>query len=488
MNHPTLLPSPHRAFAELVAQTAFANPFAPERATLDRGLMEQARELIPGAKGLSFADAVFEWVEWWGKAGLDRLGRVHADDLQVMRVVFLFDLFHRRLAHFDTLIAAQLEAGAAVAPVPFGAEALEDFARRGFGWEESVRLFSIFYQLRRAHHFVEKSLVGRSPVMVDFRRRLWNNVFTADTKWYSQVFHTRMEDFSTLLLGATGVGKGAAAAAIGRSGFIPYLPGQRRFADSFATSFISINLAQFPESLVEAELFGHRKGAFTGAIAAHEGVFAQCSPCGSIFLDEIGEVPSTIQVKLLQVLQERWFSPVGSRDKRRFQGRVISATNRPLASLLDPDGGFREDFFYRISSDVVTVPTLRMRLDQDSGELDMLARHVLTRLAGDFDPAMYVAILEKLHASPGPNYAWPGNVRELEQAIRRILLTGEYTPYERANPSGESHLQTRWRRLEFTAEGLLAEYVGHAKSVLGTLEETARRLDLDPRTVKKHLK
>ncbi|WP_413923320.1 sigma 54-interacting transcriptional regulator [Candidatus Accumulibacter phosphatis] len=113
-------------------------------------------------------------------------------------------------------------------------------------------------------------------------------------------------------MGETGTGKGQAAAAIGRSGHIPYLWHQRRFAANFAESFIAINLSQFPETLIESELFGHRKGAFTGAIEHHDGVLMRSSAYGTRPLDEIGEVSIPIQIKLLQVLQEGSFTPIGS--------------------------------------------------------------------------------------------------------------------------------------------------------------------------------
>ena len=111
-----------------------------------------------------------------------------------------------------------------------------------------------------------------------------------------------MEDFSTIILGKTGTGKGMAAAAIGRSGHIPFNEKKGCFSDSFARTFLSINLSQYSEHLIESELFGHSKGAFTGAIGDHLGVFSRCSPHGAILLDEIGEISTTIQIKLLNLL------------------------------------------------------------------------------------------------------------------------------------------------------------------------------------------
>src|SRR5438552_12916529 len=185
-------------------------------------------------------------------------------------------------------------------------------------------------------------LIGQSPCMKELRRHLWNNIFTHDVRCYDRYLWNRMEDFSTLLLGETGTGKGTAAAAIGRSGFIPFDEKKGCFAESFTRGFIALNLSQYPETLIESELFGHKKGAFTGAIEAHEGIFSRCSAYGAIFLDEIGEVSASLQIKLLQVLQERTFSPVGSHETLRFRGRVIAATNQPIDHLRQR---IRDDFF-----------------------------------------------------------------------------------------------------------------------------------------------
>jgi transcriptional regulator with GAF, ATPase, and Fis domain len=292
-----------------------------------------------------------------------------------------------------------------------------------------------------------------------------------------------MEDFSTLLLGETGSGKGAAAAAIGRSGFIPFNPNAQRFEESFTRAFVSINLSQYPESLIEPELFGHRKGAFTGAIEKHEGVFSRCSAHGAIFLDEIGDVSIPVQIKLLQVLQERTFSPVGGHEKMRFKGRVIAATNKSVDELRRK-GEFRDDFYYRLCSDIITVPPLRERIRETPKELDMLAGHLMERICG---AKLKLPIIGKLKEGLGRNYAWPGNVRELEQAIRRIMITGAYAGDSCIEAKAESSMSEVFESGSLTAKELVEKYCCELYEVHGNYGEVARRTGLDWRTVKKNV-
>jgi transcriptional regulator with PAS, ATPase and Fis domain len=251
--------------------------------------------------------------------------------------------------------------------------------------------------------------------------------------------------------------------------------------------FIPINCAALPENLLESELFGHRKGAFTGAVEAHEGVFARCSPHGAIFLDEIGDVSTPVQIKLLQVVEDRTFSPVGSHERRRFRGRVITATHKPLHELRER-GLFRDDFYYRLCSDAITVPPLRQRLREEPREMDELLAHLLARLVGEAEPALLSLVRVAIRESVGDEYAWPGNVRELEQAVRRILLMRRYVPDEKSPVTDpERSLAEAVVAGTLDADALLARYCANIHARTRNIEETARRTNLDRRTVKRYL-
>lgn len=318
------------------------------------------------------------------------------------------------------------------------------------------------------------------------RLELWNNVFTHDIHLYDQYLRHRMEDFSTLLLGETGTGKGTAAMAIGRSGYIPLDRRRKMFAESFTRSFVALNLSQFPETLIESALFGHKKGAFTGAIEDNPGAFEMCSPYGAILLDEIGEVSRPVQVKLLQVLQERIFNPVGSRKSSRFEGRVIAATNRPLEQVRN--GLFREDFYYRLCSDIITVPSLRRRISEDPHELSLLLRITLKRLIGKPSAALVEMVQNVINTRLGPDYPWPGNVRELEQCIRGVLLRGTYTRETIVNGEGiHQELINGMEQGSIDAASLVSGYCRLLYKRYNNFEEVARRTGLDRRTVKKHI-
>ena len=483
------LSSSDRNFFRLVYETASTNPFSVEREELDRKIVE-------GGTHLS-SDELFDQVIIKVLKRLKRLERLghldhtlyHGEDAKLIQGALLFEVYYRFTEDFDNLILEQEVIGDKSCQVPFAQDVIAMICSRGFSHDVAILYLAFFYQLRRAFHFIHYTLVGQSPCMKQLRCDLWNNVFTSDVRWYEKILWNRMEDFSTLLLGETGTGKGAAAAAIGRSGFIPFDAERGCFKESFMRNFIGINLSQFPESLIESELFGHKRGAFTGAIEDQQGVFSLCSPYGAIFLDEIGDAPIPVQIKLLQVLQERTFSPVGKREKCRFNGRVIAATNKPLDSLLK-SGAFREDFYYRLCSYEITVPTLRQRIHENPNELDALLSLLIKRTLGQSSEEWIVTIKGVLHRDLGEDYAWPGNVRELEQAVRRIMLSREYSGNLMRVPKSNDNLSLFQNKLdagEMDAQELLARYCFLLYQKHSNYETVARCVKLDRRTVKKHI-
>ncbi len=484
----TIVPENDKEFFEKIANAAFLNPFGEARDELDRsigGLSETASDNdIIGA----VVDRVTRSIEAMRKNGEADLRSRTEERREPLRRLFLFHTFHQYADKFDALIQAQQALGDKPCTVDFSRQALAELAAFGFPEADALRYFAVFYQLRRAYYFIRHGLVGNSPSMRDLRRHLWDCVFTHDMSWFETQLWNRMEDFSILLLGETGTGKGSAAAAIGRSGFIPFDRDKNCFAESFTRNFVAINLSQYSEGVLESELFGHRKGAFTGAVENHEGLFSRCAPHGVIFLDEIGDVAVPVQIKLLQVLQERIFFPVGSHEARRFTGRIIAATNRSLDALRKK-GGFRDDLYFRLCSDKIVIPPLRQRIREDPDELTTLLASILSRVSGGAPAAKIASLEEILNRDVGAGYPWPGNVRELEQAVKRIILTGSYQGEqvaEKASPEvGEETSALLDARVD--AETLLARYCAALYEQYGTYEEVARITKLDRRTAKKYV-
>ena len=479
------LKASEREFFAALERVIYSNPFSDERAQL-------IRRLVPGATSEELVldqEALRRMVEPRLRPYTDanELQRLHAEDRRHVQIAFLYVCYHHHLPQIDDLIAREVARQETPSTERIARSVMVELAQCGIDEDAASRYFAYFYQLRRAFHFIVRSLTGESEPMRQLRRALWDNVFTHDMLVYHESLSNQMEDFSTLLLGETGTGKGEAAAAIGRSGFIPYQRDKRRFADSFRDSFIAINLSQFPETLIESELFGHKKGSFTGAIDHHAGVFERCNAHGALFLDEIGEASAPVQIKLLRVLQDRTFTPLGSHEAQRFAGRVIAATNQPWAKLR-AEGRFRDDFYYRLCSDVIQMPTLRERVAESPRELENLVRVVVTRIAGEQQDALVSIALEALHRDLPRDYAWPGNVRELEQAVRRILLTGRYTSdLGVAAANREQQFSDLVRTGQLSAKDLLGRYCAMLYRQLGSYAEVAARTGLDRRTARKYI-
>lgn len=474
-----------RDFFIQIKKAITLNPFGSERARVDRELAGSSSKK-PTDEELfkKLLYRVSKTLERYIKEGASHLSKLSGEELLLVRYGILFDLFHRYSQNFDDLVATQIAAGETSSPVPFAGEVIKKLQAAGYAHPDSLRMFALFYQMRRAFYFIS-SISGRSNCVLELKKSLWNNIFTEDLELYESFLWNRMEDFSTLLLGETGTGKGLAAASIGRSGYIPFDSKANCFKESFAKGFISINLSQYSEQIIESELFGHKKGAFTGAIDAHQGVFFRCSPHGAIFIDEIGDVSIPVQIKLLQVLQERRFTPVGSRREEKFQGRVIAATNQSL-SPLRATGKFREDFYYRLCSDVIRVPSLKRRLRENPQEIEILLSFIIDRIVGKPADDLVETIAAQIQSQQPENYEWPGNIRELEQCVRQILLNGKYS-WQQFNLTSDDEVKERLLQGLFSAEQLLAFYCGRLYEKYGTYEAVAKTTRLDRRTVKKYI-
>ena len=218
---------------------------------------------------------------------------------------------------------------------------------------------------------------------------------TAIRRMHAAIDRLATQSVSILIQGESGTGKELVARTL-------HDRGERKAKGRF----VALNCGAIPDSLIDSELFGHSKGAFTGATSERAGVFVEADH-GTLFLDEIGDMPIGVQARLLRVLQESEVRPVGGSGVRQIDVRVITATHVDLKAAVE-QGRFRQDLFYRLNVVVLTVPPLRERLD----DIPLLAAHFLRKHGGGSPPSLSPAALEAMS-----DYAWPGNVRELENAL-----------------------------------------------------------------------
>jgi len=220
-----------------------------------------------------------------------------------------------------------------------------------------------------------------------------------------QIEKAAPSNVSLLLLGESGTGKELLARAV------------HDLSPRHDAPFSAINCAAIPENLLESELFGHEKGAFTGAVRQTKGKI-ELAHEGTLFLDEVGDIPLSIQVKLLRFLQERVFERIGGRQQISVDVRIVCATNQDLDAMI-ADGRFREDLYYRISELVVRIPPLRERI----GDAELLARRFLTVFNEEAGKSIKGFSTDALAAIAA--HGWPGNVRELQNRIKRAVIMAE---------------------------------------------------------------
>jgi transcriptional regulator with GAF, ATPase, and Fis domain len=312
-------------------------------------------------------------------------------------------------------------------------------------------------KLETSQSFERYGIVGRSRAVADVIHRI------------ELVSKTRS---TVLITGETGTGKELVARAVHTTSAQRAMP------------FIKVNCAAIPETLLESELFGHVKGAFTDATATKKGKFSLADR-GSIFLDEIGTMSPGLQAKLLRVLQEREIEPLGGERTERVDVRVIAATNRNLRQLVD-EGRFQDDLFYRLHVIPIDVPPLRERVEDIPMLVEYFARKHATRIGKPID-ALEDGIVSSLQA-----YHWPGNVRELENTIERavVLTTGSTITREAAAVGATMSVRTGAvpsLSLHENVEWVQRETIRRALGMSTIKRHAARLMGISPRALSHYL-
>ena len=271
---------------------------------------------------------------------------------------------------------------------------------------------------------------------------------------------------SVMLLGASGTGKELLARGVHDSS------GRRD------GNFIAINCAAIPENLLESELFGHEKGAFTGAVKTTEGKI-ELADGGTLFLDEVGDIPLPLQVKLLRFLQERTIERIGGRKSIAVDTRIVCATHQDLESMIN-DGRFREDLYYRLAEVVVKIPALAER----PGDATLLAKVFLKRFAEEMNPSVTGFAADALAAIDG--WGWPGNVRELENRVKRavIMADGKLVKAEDLDLGEEQDEASQVLNLKSAREKSDRKMIRHALARSeGNISSTAKMLGISRPTL-----
>jgi transcriptional regulator with AAA-type ATPase domain len=481
-----------RRFLSSVAQLGYGNPFLPERIAFEKAAL--GREFVPGgpvwSASVSDPDAeppnvasIYKKLNRLMETLPARLASapdVSQEELVAYEESVHYLLYQRYHAHF---VAAR-------GKWKFYREFLADWNRlcripgkRFDSGLEPAHVFACFRQIQRAFHQIYDNIIGNSMPAAQLRASIWQSIFTHDMRRYRRGLYLRMGEFPTLITGPSGTGKELIARAIAGARYVPFDPERMEFADAPGESFLPINIAALSPTLIESELFGHRRGSFTGAIGDRKGWLEACPATGSVFLDELGEMDLAIQVKLLRVIETRRFSAVGDTAAREFQGKLIGATNRDLPAEIRA-ARFREDLYYRLCADLIHTPSLADQIRDSPRVLHELVHYMTLRTVGDEAERCLPEVERWMRKNLPADYAWPGNYRELEQCVRNVIIRRSYRPLEQVAGSAEDEFFARFRSGDLSVDELLARYAARVYRLTGSYEEAARRMGLDRRTVK----
>ncbi len=413
------------------------------------------------------------------------------DDISLYEELVSYHLFEKYRDNFQELIYDDKSYGEKYL---FYNEFLDDFNSffrlsnyKFYKHSKPEDLFALYHQIHRGFYYIFDFIVGSSNAVAELRASVWESIFTYDIYRYKSCLFKDMRNITTLITGPSGTGKELVARAISFSQYIDFDAKKYLFRSNYRKQFSPLHLSAMSANLIESELFGHKKGAYTGALNDRKGWFELCSKYGTVFLDEIGEIDESIQVKLLRVTQNRFFQPLGSTESVEFKGKIVAATNRDLSDEINK-GSFRKDLYYRFCSDIIITPSLSEQISGSEKELKRLVKYLSKKIIGEKE---FASLAEEtvnwIKSEIGLNYEWSGNIRELEQCIRNIMLRGKYYPANLANLTKMDSYIKNIKELSYNADELLTGYCELVHGETKNYSETARKLELDRRTVKAKL-
>jgi transcriptional regulator with AAA-type ATPase domain len=488
-----LFKSSERQFLAAVVQLAYCNHFLPERVEWERAVL--GSDFVAGEAVWSASVAnpdvvrpnvirIFEKLEPLVNAVRERLFRttdVSSEELGIYEGCvhyLLHEKFYPRFTH-------------AGGNWRFYRSFLADWNHYlqmpGKQFEtalEPAHVFACFRQIHKAFNSIFDNIIGTSLPAAHLRASVWQSIFTHDMRRFRRTMYRKMADFPTLITGPSGTGKELVARAIAQSRYVPFDAAALRFEDEHEV-FLPINIAALSPTLIESELFGHRRGSFTGAIADRKGWLEACPALGSVFLDELGEMDLSIQVKLLRVIETRRFSPVGDTTLREFRGKLIAATNRAL-SLEICERRFREDLYYRLCADLIETPSLADQIEDSPESFRELLLYMTRRAVGEEATSLLPEVEQWIKVHLPRDYRWPGNYRELEQCVRNVVIRRSYRPMEQHQGERETEKRffANYKAGRLKLSEVVSHYVAQVHRQTGSYEEAAQILGLDRRTVK----
>ena len=498
--------------AEALAGIGYSNPFLPERVALERQAL--GVEFLPSPDIMHWRPAAPEETYPNFPRLRDRAERIidsararllsdssHSGrELLMYEDVALYLLYARHMPALNGCLLPGSSQGRKSSVQRAWRQFATDFTHyfhlpgcRLPSQHDSGHAFAVLVQLHRAFLSIFEYIIGGSMPIARLRAAVWQSIFSHDMRRYSRVLYRCLSDVPTLILGASGSGKELVARAIGHSRYLHFDVATESFAEGEFDDFHPLNLSALAPTLIESELFGHRRGTFSGATSDRTGWLETCGPSGTVFLDEIGDLEGGIQVKLLRVLQSRVFQRVGETTDRSFRGKIVAATNRDLAGDI-VQGRFREDLYFRLCADIVRTPTLREQLSDSPDDLPTLVAFLTQRIIpGDAAESMSLAdeVVAWIKTQISDEYTWPGNIRELEQCARNIMIRGSYQPSRRSDLSADLSGRQRLAALvaggELSLDQLIRHYTSLAFALDGSYVAAAERLKVDWRTVRQKL-